>query len=419
MLLEESGYAVSDASCVQEALQKINEDMYDLILTDLRIDDAGDMGGLTILKAAKQVDPAMEVIVLTGYGTVESAVEAMKLVIVRVERGLARRQMTEEIGRLRERLRKETRFGATIVAESNEMKQVLHFVTKVAQSNSPVMIEGESGTGKELVARAIHSNGRPNGRFVPINCSALPETLLESELFGYMRGSFTGATINRKGMFEEAHNGTLFLDEIGDMSPALQVKLLRALDSGEIRRLGSNTPVVVDARIVTATNKDVRALVAENKFREELFYRLNVISIYVPPLRERRVDILPLAEHFLKLHSAKTNKAVVRISQEARQALVRYDWPGNVRELENAIERAVVLAHHDTISLDDLPFGKQAQQNEIIRQAVGNRWSLKRLEKEYILTILDECSGNHSQAAERLGIARNTLWRKLKDYGVS
>jgi len=390
------------------------------------------MTGIDLLKAAKQADPAMKVIVLTGYGTVESAVEAMNLgafdyimkpvtpdeLLVRVERALGRKRMKEEIEHLRERLRKERDFD-TIIAESEEMQKVLDLIAKVAKSDSPVMLQGETGTGKELLARAIHSSGRPNGSFVPVNCSALPETLLESELFGYMRGAFTGATINRKGLFEEAHHGTLFMDEIGDMTAATQVKLLRALDIGEIRRVGSNTPVYVDARLVTATNKDIKSLVRDGRFREELYYRLNVIFIAIPPLRQRRTDILPLAEHFLRLYSSKINKEVSKISPEARQFMVRYDWPGNARELENAIERAVVLTQHDTISLDDLPFGAQLQQPDILRQASCGRWVLKRLEKEYILNVLAECSGNHSQTAERLGIARNTLWRKLKEYGIS
>jgi len=428
-LLEEHGYRTTGAATVTEALRRINEDVYDLILTDLKMDG---MSGMDVLKAAKQTDPAMEVIVLTGYGTVESAVEAMKLgafdyiekpwiedeLIVRVERALGRKRMTEEIERLRERLREEYNFD-TIISESPQMQEVLHLIAKVAETDSPIMLQGESGTGKELLARAIHSSGRPNGPFVPINCSALPETLLESELFGYMKGAFTGATINRKGLFEEAHRGTLFMDEIGDMPATTQVKLLRALDLGEIRRVGSNMPVYVDARLVTATNKDIGSLMREGRFREELYYRLNVISVVVPPLRERRVDIIPLAEHFLKLYSSRMNKEVSEISPEARQLMVRYDWPGNVRELENAIERAVVLAQSGTIFLGDLPFGAQSQQPDILRQASRDRWDLKRLEKEYILDTLEECSRNHSQTAERLGIARNTLWRKLKEYGIS
>lgn len=429
-LLKEHGYGVVSAATVSEALQKINRNVYDLVLTDLRME--GMRSGIEVLKAAKNTDPNIEVIVITGHGTIESAVEAMKLgafdyirkpmatdeLIMRVERALNKKRMTEEIQRLRERLKEKHNFN-TIVAESEKMKDVLHLVAKVAESDSPVLITGESGTGKELLARAVHSSGRPNGIFVPINCSALPETLLESELFGYMKGAFTGATVNKKGLFEEAHRGTLFMDEVGDMSPALQVRLLRALDLGEIRRLGSNTPVHVDVRVVAATNKNIELMIRQGKFREELYYRLNVIAVTIPPLRERKADILPLAEYFLKLYAAKMNKEVLRLSPEARQAMIRYDWPGNVRELENAMERAVVLAQYDTIFLADLPFGAQLQQPNILGQANRERWNLKKLEKEHILNVLSECSGNHSRTAEKLGIARNTLWRKLKNYNVS
>jgi len=429
MLLEEHGYMVTGVSTATEALNRIDEEVHDLIITDLRLDDES---GMEVLKAAKQADPTMEVIVLTGYGTVESAVEAMKLgaldyikkpwvtdeLLMRVERALSRKRMTEEIERLKNRLRKESNFD-TIIAESEEMKSVLQLIAKVAGSDSPVMLQGESGTGKELLARALHTNGRPEGPFVPINCSALPETLLESELFGYMRGAFTGATSNKKGLFEEAHNGTLFMDEIGDMSTAVQVKLLRALDLGEIRRVGSNTQFYVDVRLVTATNKNIGTLVAEGNFREELYYRLNVIFVFVPPLRERRMDIIPLAEHFLRMYSSKMNKEMLQISPEARQVMLKYDWPGNVRELENAIERAVVLAQNDTLLPEDLPVSNQFQHPNILRQASRGQWDLKRLEKEYILNVLTECSENHSQAAKRLGIARNTLWRKLKEYDIS
>ena len=428
-MLEMYRYRTVGAANVAEALQRISEDTFDLVLTDLKMDDAH--SGIDVLEAAKQMAPTMEVMVITGHGTVESAVKAVRLgafdyilkppvldeLIMRVERALSRKQMTEEIELLRDRLRKERSFDV-IVAESEEMKEVLHIVTKVAESDFPVVIQGESGTGKELVARAIHTSGRPNNLFVPINCGALPETLLESELFGYMRGAFTGANISKKGLLEEAHRGTLFMDEIGDMPVSLQVKLMRALDLGEIRRVGGNKPVYVDVRVVAATNKNVEALVKKGLFREDLYHRLNVISINIPSLKERRMDILPLAEHFLKLHSTKTGKEVLKISSEARQALVRYDWPGNVRELENAIERAVVLAQYDTIFVDDL-FHTQLQQPDVLRQAVRGRWELKELNKAHILNVLSECAGNRSQAARRLGIARNTLWRKLAEYSIS
>lgn len=425
-LLIDHGYKISNADDIQNTLHKIRTEEYDLILTELKIRG---MSGLDLLKAVKQEKPNIEVIVFTEFGTIESAVEAMKLgasdymlkpvnteeLIIKVDRAIAHKRMNEEIERLREHFQNEYNIGM-IVAQSEEMREVLHRVSKVAESDSPIIIQGESGTGKELIAKALHSSGRPGTPFIAINCGTLPETLLESELFGYMKGSFTGATVNKKGLFEEAHNGTIFIDEIGDMSPLTQVKLLRALDFGEIRRIGSNVTVYVNARVVVATNKDMEELVKTNKFRKDLYYRLNVVSIYIPPLRKRKADILPLAEHFLKKYSEKMNKDIKRISIGARQLLLKYDWPGNVRELENVIERAIVLTQHDTIDEEDLPSSIRNQPFGILKQAALSKWSYKKLESEFILNVIAECSGNYSQAAKRLGIGRNTLWRKLKEY---
>ncbi|MDQ1329608.1 MAG: Sigma-54-dependent Fis family transcriptional regulator [Candidatus Poribacteria bacterium] len=433
-LLEQHGYRTKSFSDVAVSLEQIKGDDCDLILTDMKI---GDVDATEILKSVKQLDPNVEVIVFAESAesdSIKSAVEVMKLgafdymlrpsldlfdeLLIKVERALERKRMTEEIERLQEQFRNE--YGLdTIIAESGEMRNVLHSVSRVAENDSPILLQGESGTGKELIARAIHSSGRPGKPFVPINCGAMPETLLESELFGHMKGTFTGAKFNKKGLFEEAHGGTLFMDEIGDMSNAIQVKLLRAMDFGEIRRLGSNIPVYVDARVVAATNKDMKSLVVSKKFREDLYYRLNVIPIMIPPLRKRKTDILPLAQHFLKIYSSKMGKEVLRLAPESRQLLLKYDWPGNVRELENVIERAIVLAQYDTIFPDDLPSAFNIQHPDILRQAISGKWSFDRLEKEYISSILSECSGNLSQAREKLGIARNTLWRKMKEYGIS
>lgn len=308
--LEQYGYSVKGFSDVSECLKQIQSDDCDLILTDLAVKD---INATAILKSIRQLKPNIEVIVFAESKSIESAVEVMKFgdfdymlkpvvleeLLIKAERAIGRKRMTEEIERLQENFRQEYGLSA-IIAESEDMRNVLHNVTKVAKSDSPILIQGESGTGKELVARAIHSSGRPGKPFVPINCGAMPETLLESELFGYMRGAFTGAKFNKKGLFEEAHGGTIFMDEIGDMSLITQVKILRALDFGEIRRLGNNNPVYVDARIVAATNKNVVALVKSSKFREDLYYRLNVISITIPPLRKRKSDIVPLANHFFK-----------------------------------------------------------------------------------------------------------------------
>lgn len=428
-LLEQHGYRAKSFSDVDVSLGQIKGDDCDLILTDMKI---GDVNATDILKSVKQLNPNIEVIVFAESGSIESAVEVMKLgafdymlrrvdfdeLLIKVERALERKRMTEEIERLQEQFRNE--YGLdTIIAESAEMRNVLHSVSRVAENDSPILLQGESGTGKELIARAIHSSGRPGKPFVPINCGAMPETLLESELFGYMKGTFTGAKFNKKGLFEEAHGGTLFMDEIGDMSHATQLKLLGAMDFGEIRRLGSNTTVSVDTRVVAATNKDMKSLVGTKKFREDLYYRLNVISIMIPPLRKRKTDILPLAQHFMKIYSSKMGKEVLRLAPESRQLMLKYDWPGNVRELKNVIERAMVLAQYDTIFPDDLPSTFHTQQPDILRQAISGKWSLDRLEKEYISSILNECSGNLSQAREKLGIARNTLWRKMKEYDIS
>jgi DNA-binding NtrC family response regulator len=428
-LLQQHGYKAQGTSNLSESLKQIRNNHYDLILTDLSLHD---INAIELLGVVKQINPNIEVIVFAEYGSIESAVESMKLgafdymlkpidsdeLIIKVERALSRKRMNEEIEHLQTQFRKE--YGLDmIIAESKEMREVLHSVSRIAEGDSPVLIQGESGTGKELVIRAIHSSGRPGKSFIPINCGAMPETLLESELFGYMKGAFTGARFNKKGLFEEAHGGTIFLDEIGDMSHATQVKLLRVLDFGEIRRLGSNLPVYVDTRVVAATNKNIKSLVNIGGFREDLYYRLNVIIINIPPLRERKADIFPLANHFLKIYSNKMDKEVLKLAPETRQLLMKYDWPGNVRELENVIERAIVLAQYDTIFPDDLPSSLQYPQPDIIKQAIKSDWNIERLEREYIVGVLKECSGNLSQTTERLGIARNSLWRKLKKYGVS
>jgi len=427
-LLDQHGYNVRIFSDISECIEQIKSGECDLILSDLNKDNNT---AENILKSVKSINPNIEVIFFTEYESIELAASIVKLgafdymqkpiipdnLLIKVERALGHKRMIEEIERLQENFKREYGLQA-IVAESKEMLNVLREVTQVAKSDSPILIQGESGTGKELIARAIHSSGRPGKPFIPINCGAMPETLLESELFGYMKGAFTGARINKKGLFEEAHDGTIFMDEIGDMPLITQVKILRALDFGEIRRLGSNTPIYVNTRIVAATNKDMLSLVKDGKFREDLYYRLNVISIKIPPLRERKSDIIPLANHFLKLYSARMGKDVKKISHEVRQILLKYDWPGNVRELENVIERAIVLAQYDTIFPDDLPTGLQSNQPDIIKIAIEKRWSLKELEKEYLSNVIKNHSGNLSKAVETLGIARNTLWRKMKKFGI-
>lgn len=311
------------------------------------------------------------------------------------------------------------RFGE-IVARSTAMEQILELIARISQTDITVLIQGESGTGKEIIARAIHqSSPRRDKPFIVVNCGALPETLLESELFGHEKGAFTGATYTKKGLFEEAHRGTIFLDEIGDTSPALQIKLLRVLQEGEIKRVGSNETICIDVRLIAATNQKLAELVEGKKFRQDLFYRLNVVNIDIPPLRERREDILPLAEYFMGKYADKMKKQVTGLTAHARQLLLNYSWNGNVRELENAIERAVALAIGNLVHSSDLP---DAIRREIVpgivRQNVKQRMTLKDIEKEVIQAALLANDWDYDKVAQILDIGRTTLWRKMKEYGI-
>jgi transcriptional regulator with PAS, ATPase and Fis domain len=300
------------------------------------------------------------------------------------------------------------------------MLQVYKTVARVAESRSTVLIAGESGTGKELVARAIHFNSpRSSKPYVAVDCGSLAETLLESELFGHVRGAFTGAVTNKKGLFEEADNGTCFLDEVGDISLAMQAKLLRVIQEHEIKRVGGTETTKIDVRIIAATNKNLEELVAEKKFREDLFYRLNVVSIHLPPLRERLDDIPFLADHFLRKYAAENEKPVSRISAEVLDLLLRYQWPGNVRELENVIERAVTLSPHSLILPEDLPRRLRVEPSEISATSLPSQVSLTELEKIYIKKVLEETGGNKKRAADILGIDRRTLYRMAARYGIS
>lgn len=420
--LKRLGLSVTAVPGGKEALAAISAAAFDLIITDLKMPG---VDGFKVLEDARQRLPEAQVVVVTGHGSVDSAVRAMKsgafdyiqkpvdpetLGLV-VNKALERLRLLREVEHLRAQVR--GRFDpGDMVLVSGAMRRILELVKKVAATDASVLVQGESGTGKELVARAVHAaSSRRNHPFVAVNCGALPEGLLESELFGHARGSFTGATANKRGLFEEARDGTLFLDEIGEMTPALQVKLLRALQSGEVRRVGENRTVKVNARIVTATNKDLKKGMADGSFREDLFYRLNVFPIMIPPLRERPEDILPLAERFLRVGKGKHGGKAVRFSPEAAKALTSYAWPGNVRELEHAVERAVILAG-DEVREEDLPPEVRP------REEAGAKRSLGELEKDHVLKTLESCGGNQAEAAKQLGIARNTLWRKLKEYGI-
>ncbi len=426
MELKRRGHAVDVAKSGAEALAKLGAAEYDAVVTDLKL---GDLDGLEVLKFAKAKHPRAEVLVMTGHGSIDTAVAAMRagafdyltkpvepeeLNLV-LDKAIEHSRLVFEVERLREEVKDKYSFDG-IVFSGPPMRKVLDLVQKVAATEATVLIMGESGTGKELIARALHEKSpRRNGAFVAINCGALPEGLLESELFGHVRGAFTGAERNKRGLFEEANGGTLFLDEISETTPGLQVKLLRALQEGEIRRVGDNHPFKVSGRLLAATNKDLTKLVAEGKFREDLYYRLKVFPIELPALRERPEDILPLAEHFLRKAKKKLGGAAVKFSPPAADALRRYRWPGNVRELEHVIERVLIMAAGASIATGDLP-------PEMIPSAEAAKndpkETLDDAEKRHILQAIEDCGGNQVAAAKRLGVARNTLWRKLKAYGI-
>jgi len=428
MLLKRAGYRVDEAGEVEEAVRRLGQEPYDVVVTDLRM---GGQGGIEILKAAKKVNPSPEVIILTAYGSISSAVEAMKLgafdyltkpfepdeMLLSIQKALERKSLLKEVQYLRDQLR--GRYGSNaMVVRSPRMQAVLETASQVARTDATVLIQGESGTGKEVVARAIHAwSPRAEHPFIAIDCASLPETLLESELFGHVKGAFTGALAAKKGLFEEGDGGTIFLDEVGVMPASTQVKLLRVLQERVIRRVGSTTPIQIDIRILAATNQDLKTLVQKGAFREDLYYRLNGIVLTIPPLRERREDIIALADHFVKLFGDRVGRKVRGISSEAMDILLRHPWPGNVRELEKAIERAVVLGHSEFIMPEDLP-PNLLGQDDLKPLPPKKRMTLAELEKAHILSALYEHGWNQTKAAEELGISRTTLWRKLKEYQI-
>ncbi len=430
LFLQKSGYKVDEAANGEEAVEKLKVTFYDLIITDLKMKP---MGGLEVLQTVKKLNPLTEVVVMTAYGTVESGVEAMKLgaydyiqkpfdrdeFLIVVNKALERRELLVEVEQLQDELEDKYKFE-NIIGNSNEMRNVFSMVTKVAPTDSTILISGESGTGKELIAKATHLHSRRKNRsFVTINCGALPENLQESELFGHVRGAFTGAIREKRGLFQEANGGTLFLDEIGETAPSTQVKLLRFLQDGEIRRVGENDPVYVDVRLLAATNQDLEKAIGEGRFREDLYYRLNVIPIHIPPLRKRRDDIPLLINHFLGKYTEKSKKKITSVSIDAMRILAGYDWPGNVRELENVMERAVILTNRNIITPEDLPsYIFDTQQKTITQEENIEETTLEKLEKHYILKTLEKYAWNQKKASDVLGISTTTLWRKLKTYGI-
>jgi DNA-binding NtrC family response regulator len=430
-LLEANGYEVDISTDCQSAAQALRGREYEVVLTDLMLPD-GD--GLEVLRAARARPYDPEVLVITAFGTIDSAVEAVRggafdyltkpiatqKLLLTVERAMERRTLKSEVSNLRKEVG-ERYSPHSLVGESAAMRRILELVDVVAVSDTSILIQGESGTGKELVARAIHFRGPRSARpFIAINCAALPEALLESELFGYAKGAFTGAATERKGLFEEADGGSILLDEIGDMPLLLQGKLLRVLQEGEIRRVGSASVRRVDVRILASTNRDLAALIKEGKFREDLYYRLNVIPLVIPPLRERTEDIVPLCRHFLTLYARKAGRDAQTLSAEALQVIMDHEWPGNIRELENLIARVVTLSSTPLIPVEEFRaiFTLGGDRSPLSRPAERADGEQQSSEKETILQALQAAGGNQTRAALALGMGRNTLWRKMKKYRI-
>jgi DNA-binding NtrC family response regulator len=428
-VLSAEGYTVMASGSGEEALEIGKQELFDVIISDMRL--GPDLNGLDVLRAYKSIQPESEVILITAFGSMETAIEAVKAgafdyiskpfkideVILQVQRALGSRQMLRENRNLKRQLGSQVQLSS-LVGNSTKMLEIYKKIAMVADSRSTVLICGESGTGKELVAKAIHHNGpRAEHCFYAVNCGALTETLLETELFGHVRGSFTGATENKRGIFEGASGGTVFLDEVSEMSPALQVKVLRTLEEQEVRRIGSNEVVKVDVRIIAASNRNLADCVTEGKFRQDLYYRLRVIEIDIPPLRERPEDIPLLVEHFLKKNSGERGRTF-SVAPRVLSSLMSYAWPGNVRELENALESAVALNRTGVIVPEDLPDKVRSETREVKRleDFYSDLPSLEEVEKRYLDHVLKVTGGNKVKTSAILGINRRTLYRKAEKY---
>ena len=421
-LSQMGGFNVEVAQSGAEAIEKIEKDVFDLVLTDLKMPG---MDGLELLKTIKGTRPEVMVILMTAYGSIETAVEAIKIgandyitkpiylneLLIHISKAQKESLLLRENRLLRMEVAKKFEFN-NIIGKSKKMQEIFSLIEKVALGSSTVMIYGGSGTGKELVAKAIHYNSpRADRPFLPFNCGAIPETLVESELFGHTKGAFTGAIQAKKGLFEEANGGTLFLDEISTILPSVQVKLLRVLQEKEVMKVGSTERIKTDVRMIAATNENLEENMKKGKFREDLFYRLHVFPIFLPDLKDRKEDVPLLAYHFLDLYSKEAKKEVKGISKEAMKLLLEYQWPGNVRELENAIERAVIMADQDYLVPNDLPHDLTEGFSEMIKRGVKDRKSLDDIKSEYIKEILKEVSGNKRIASEILKVNPRTLYR--------
>lgn len=432
--LLQQGFSVSSVDEGKMALELVRREPLDLVFLDYKMPH---MNGLQTLREMKKINPELTIVMMTAYGTIETAVQSMKegatdyltkpidldellLLIEKVSEKILLQRENQE---LKERLRERYQFDQITYA-SGKMEEVLNLTGRVAKSEATVLIRGESGTGKELIANAIHyASPRGDRPFIKVNCTALPENLLESELFGHERGAFTGAIQRRIGRFEQANTGSIFLDEIGDLSPTLQMKLLRVLQEKEFERLGSNQTITADVRVIAATNRNLEEALRRKSFREDLYYRLNVVAIFLPPLRERREDIPLLIDHFLKKYSEKNRRTMPRVSKEARDLLLQYDYPGNVRELENIIERSMVVSRGDTMTTQDLPLQvrediKEAKLHlETEGKSLNNM--LSQIERDLIMKALEKYGGVQTKAAHSLGLSERVLRYKIQKYGIS
>jgi DNA-binding NtrC family response regulator len=431
--LMRQGYQVKSFGSSLEAVKYLSSSGLDalgteLVLTDLRMPD---LDGLDVLQQIRRLPHQFPVVIMTAFASVETAVEGLRKgafdyitkpfklaeLTLTVERGITYYRLKQQNKTLTSEIKK-TWNRSSMVGKSAALQSVFDLIERVGPSNTNVLITGESGTGKEVVARALHhASSRAAKPFIAINCTAIPESLMESELFGHIKGSFTGATIDKKGLFEEANGGTIFLDEIGDMDLSLQAKLLRVLQERKIKPVGSNQIKDIDVRVLAATHKDLKSAMANQTFREDLYYRLSVIPIVMPPLRHRPEDIPLLAHYFLKKYSALNNNKNVNFTHDALHKLMSFSWPGNVRELENMVERLVVMAQGSQIEAADIPTADQSTSEQFYGQATSDSPTLEQLEKRYIQLVLDKTGGKKEKAAQILGINRRTLYRKEKDYG--
>ena len=428
IVLSREGFSVESTENGQIALEKISEGLFDLVISDIRLPG---LDGIELLRQTRLRSPETLFILITAFPTLDTAIQALREgavdyirkplelrgLIAKVEHLMRYRKLAIENQALRREL--EGQYSSeSIVGQSVVIRDVLISIERIASTNSTVLITGDSGTGKELVARAVHYSGsRKKNRFIPINCSAIPEELMESELFGYQRGAFTGAAMNREGLFKAADQGTLFLDEISELPLNLQPKLLRAIESKEILPLGSSQPLHVDPRFIAATNRDLGKEVQNGNFREDLYYRINVVQIHIPPLRERCEDIPLLVEHFLRKLNHELSKSVKGVSNETMRVLMDRNWPGNVRELANVLERAMIYCDGDFIEISDLPPGQaiptQSQQTENLRD------SLRQYERQHIMRVLAQVEGDKKEAAQQLGIGVSSLYRKIEELAIS